>query len=272
VLEHRRSGRTSLTVVPLLLASLTLITLDVRSDAADALREGATDALAPVRSLAEDLLDPLGDALHGVTGYGDLEDENADLRARLAAVEGDRSRVAAAEREVREALGVLDVPWVGDLPAVGARVVSAPVSNFEQTVELGKGSADGIAVDMPVVAADGLVGRVASVSRRRSVVQLVTDPDMSVGVVLTRSGDQGAADGEGPGRSLSLSFVEAATRVGRRELVVTSGLQGGRYPAGLPVGHVARRAAGTLSQHVEVEPAADLAHLELVRVLRWEGS
>lgn len=269
-------GRTHRTVGFLVLLSVTMITLDTTVDGGggmDGVRAVAADALSPVRSVAEDVLGPVGDGLAGITGYGALEDENAALRARLADAEGGGLREAEAERELREALDLLDIGWVGDVPTVGARVVAAPISNFEQTVELGRGSSAGIEPDMPVVAADGLVGRVVSVSKSRSVVQLVTDPDLSVGVRLTGSGDDGAADGEGRGQPLSVSFVETATRVERRELVVTSGLEGALFPGGLPVGHVLRAGTGPgqLSQQVELEPAADLDHLEVVRVLRWRS-
>jgi rod shape-determining protein MreC len=265
-----RRSRSTLTL--LVLASLSAILLDARGPGVvDTVRDGAVDALAPVRSATGGALEPVGDLLAGVAGYDDLEQENQELRERVDELEGERSAGTSERRSLREALALLDVPWVGDVPAIGARVVGAPVSNLEQTVELDKGSADGIAEGMPVVAADGLVGRVAEVSGRRSRVRLVTDPGSAVGVRLVGSGDPGSAEGEGPGRDLSLLFVEPGTKVGRDELVVTSGLEGAAFPADVPVGHVveATTRPGQLSQDVTVRPAADLGRLELVRVLRW---
>jgi len=265
-----RRSRSTLTL--LVLASLSAILLDARGPGlVDRVRDGAVDALAPVRSLTGAVLEPVGDLLAGVAGYDDLEQENEALRERVDELEGERSAGTSERRSLREALAVLDVPWVGDVPAIGARVVSAPVSNLEQTVELDKGSDDGIAEGMPVVAADGLVGRVAEVSGKRSRVRLVTDPGSAVGVRLIGSGDPGSAEGEGPGRDLSVLFVEPGTKVERGELVVTSGLEGAAFPADVPVGHVVEAAArpGELSQDVTLRPAADLGKLELVRVLQW---
>jgi rod shape-determining protein MreC len=121
------------------------------------------------------------------------------------------------------------------------------------------------------VAADGLVGRVEEVSGRRSRVRLITDPGSAVGVRLVGSGDPGSAEGGGPGRDLSVLFVEPGTEVERDELVVTSGLEGAAFPADIPVGHVVEAATrpGELSQDVTLRPAADLGQLELVRVLQW---
>ena len=269
----RADGRRSRSTLTLLvLASLSAILLDARGPGVvDAVRDGAVDALAPVRSVTGGVVEPVGDLLAGIAGYDDLEEENRDLQQRLDELEGAEQGGTSDRRALREALALLEVPWVGDVPAVGARVVGAPVSNLEQTVEIDKGSDDGVAEGMPVVAADGLVGRVAEVSGRRSRVRLITDPASAVGVRLVGSGDPGSAEGEGPGRDLSLLFVEPGTEVERDELVVTSGLEGAAFPADVPVAHVVEAATrpGELSQDVSVRPAADLGRLELVRVLQW---
>lgn len=268
----RRGGRSRLTLVFLILTSITVITLDFRGEGAgliSSLRDGAADTLAPVRSVAASVLDPVGDALAGVTGYGDLEEENAALRARVAELEGSGLRGEAAQEELAEARRLLELDVAGDTPRVNARVVSTPVSNFEQTVELDQGGDDGVAVGMPVVTGAGLVGRVVGVSGSRSTVRLVTDPASAVGVRLTRSSEVAVASGEGPGVALSLDFVDAEADVDILELVVTDGLDGSAFPPDIPVGRVtmAEAAPGELQRRVEVLPVADLAQLRLVSVL-----
>jgi rod shape-determining protein MreC len=267
-----RSRLSRSTLVLLLLASLSAMALDARGPGlVDEVRDGAVDALAPVRSAAGGVLEPVGDLVAGVAGYDELEDENTELRQRVDELEGDEAERTASRRSLRRALALLEVPWVGDVESVGARVVGAPVSNLEQTVELDAGADEGVAEGMPVVAADGLVGRVVEVSGRRSRVRLVSDPASAVGVRLVGSDDTGSAEGDGPGRDLSVLFVEPDTKVRRDELVVTSGLEGAAFPADLPVGFVteAEARSGELAQDVTVRPAADLDRVELVRVLRW---
>lgn len=269
-----RRGRPRATLLFLVLTSATVITLDFRGDGGGvvaAVRDVATDALAPVRDAADAVLGPVGDAFSGVTGYGALEDRNEELRARIEELEGERTADESAASELRELQGLLGIDFVGDIPTVAARVVGVPVSNFEQTIELDRGTSDGIRRDMPVVSGAGLVGRVVEVSRSRSVVRLVSDAASSVGVRFVDSGEAGAAEGEGAGRPLAVSFVGTDARISEDELAVTSGLEGGSdlYPAGIPVGRVRRAEAspGELEQRVELEPLADLVRTRFVRVL-----
>ena len=273
----RRGGRSRFTLVFLLLTSVTVITLDFSDDGAgliSAVRNGAADALSPVRSAAAAVLDPVGDALAGITGYGDLQEENAALRARIAELEGEVLRDEGAEQELSEALALLELDFAGDLPRVDARVVSAPISNFEQTIELDRGSDHGIDVDMPVVTGAGLLGRTVAVSDSRSVVQLITDPASSVGVRLSRSSEVAVAEGQGPGALLSLGFVDAAAEVDVLELVVTSGLDDSIFPPGIPVGRVAsvESPAGQFQQRVEVRPVSDIGGQRLVSVIKRRTS
>lgn len=273
----KRTGRSRLTIVLLVLVSVTVLALDSWSgdDGMFAsLRNGATDVLSPVRAAGDSVLSPVGDAFSGVTGYGDLRDENEDLRARIAELEGDEARAAASDEEARRLSELLALDFVGNIPSVGARVVSTPVSNFEQTIQLDKGSDDGVDEDMPVVTGAGLVGRVVAASGSRATVRLVTDQGTSVGVRLNDVGEAGVATGEGPGRSLTMDFVDPAVDPGDEELVVTSGQVEGYFPAGLPVGRVtvAERAPGDLQLRVELEPLADLDRLDAVLVLQWQPS
>jgi rod shape-determining protein MreC len=220
------------------------------------------------------VLSPVGDALSGLTGYGDLEAENEGLRERVAELEGQAARAQEAERELDELHRLRGLASYTDLPTVTARVVGAPISNFEQTVELDKGGGDGIAEGMPVATGAGLLGRVVDVSDTRSVVRLVTDPGSAVGVRLSEQGETGIAAGEGPDRPLSVGFIEVGVALAEGDLMVTSGVEAGSgLPAGIPVGRVARASAspGQLEQVVELEPVVDLGRARLVEVVLFQA-
>jgi rod shape-determining protein MreC len=273
----RRNGRSRATLLFLVLLSITVITLDFRGDGSGVVgevRDVAADGLAPVRDGADAVLSPIGNAFSGITGYDDLEDENARLKERIAELQGRGAINEDAANQLESMLKLDKLDWAGDIPQVAAQVVGAPVSNFEQTIELNRGTDQGVDVDMPVVTGDGLVGRVVSASGKRSMVRLVTDPGSSVGVRASRSGELGIAGGEGPDRMLSVGFVDVGADVRVGDLFVTSGVEGGSdlYPTGIPVGTVtrARKVEGELQQRVALRPFADLGHLRYVKVLRVE--
>jgi rod shape-determining protein MreC len=271
----RRNGRSRATLLFLILLSITVLTLDFRGEGAsviDRVRDGAGDAVAPVRRVASSALSPVSSAFNGITDYDDLEDENAKLKARIEDLEGEGIQAEDAVRELKELLALQELDdWAMGLPQVSARVVSAPVSNFEQTIELDKGSRDGIRVDLPVVTGSGLVGRVIDVSSRRSLVRLITDPESSVGVRTARKSQTGIVTGEGAGRRLSVGFVDSDADVLVGDLMVTSGLSGGSdiYPPSIPVARVTKAKAvdGELQKEVEVEALTGGADLRYVKVL-----
>jgi rod shape-determining protein MreC len=274
VAVYRRSARPRFTLLLLVLTAITLLTLDERGDASGVIgpvKAAAQDAFAPVQSAADRVLQPVGDFFSGAIHYGDLRKENADLRDRLAAERSEAARAADLERENQALKDGLKLDFVADVPTVAASVVSASTSNFDLTVEIDRGTDAGITTGMPVVTGAGLVGRVVQVSRLRSTVLLVNDPGSNVGVRFATSNEVGVAAGTGPGDPLRVDFVDPKTNVPVGDLVVTSGLQGGRFPAGIPVGKVAEASSppGALQQDIVVKPLADLHRLQFVKVLQW---
>ncbi len=269
----RRPGRSRSVLLFLVLVSLTFITLDVRGDGGGltgGLRRGVEDLFSPVQGALDGVVEPVGNAISGITDYGALEDENARLRDQIA----DLNRRAAAgddvRKELEDVLALQDLSFVGAIPTISARVIGTPVSNFEQVIELDKGSRKGIDVGMPVVTAAGLVGRVTEVSARRSRIQLLSDSTSAVGVLLPTSNERGVAEGEGTNRDLVIDLIDPEVMVAPGEMVVTSGV-GGSFPAGIPVGLVARSKAvpGELQRRVTLELSADLDRLNIVKVLQW---
>ena len=125
------------------------------------------------------------------------------------------------------------------LGGVDARVVAGPLTNFEHTLELDKGSNDGIAVDMPVVTGAGLVGRITEVQKTRSVVKLLTDPDVVVGVRCFTSQETGLMHGTGDGQPLTIDEgIGPKVAVPPNDLVTTSGEDRAAYPPSIPIGNV----------------------------------
>jgi len=270
--EPRRRGpsRGRVRLLLLVVTALALITIDFRGDGAGAPRDGVLDALGPVRSAVDWVTSPVGNAWRGITDYDELEAQNDRLRAQLDEERGESLEVAELQRRLLALEDLLDVR--GTETSAGrliARVIDAPLSNFERTVEIDRGSSDGIEVGMPVESGSGLVGRVVQVGVSRARVELVTDPSFAAHVRLVRSADTGAVEGNGISRNLTVRFVDLETVVIPGETVVTSGLDGSQFPSGIVIGTVvaARPNPVTGTQEVDVAPSADLERLSLVQVV-----
>jgi rod shape-determining protein MreC len=274
VAVYRRTSRSRFVLLVLVLSAITLVTLDSRANGGGALsqlRGKVQDAFAPVQDATHSVLRPVGDFFTGVVHYGDVKQENARLREQLAKARGEQDQALAAQRELRLLLDQQHLDFVGNIPTVSAQVVGTSSSNFELSVQVNRGSDNGIAVGMPVVAGAGLVGRVAEVSAKRATVLLVTDPTFSVGVRLTTTGDVGVADGTGRGSPLRVDLVDPTVKVKVGDVLVTSGLQLARFPKDIPVGRVktVKQDPGALQQSVTIDPVVDLSRLEVVQVLQW---
>lgn len=269
---YRRPARSRFTLLLLILTSITLLTLDFRGASPIATaRDLARDGIAPVQSLSDTIFSPVGRFVGGVVHYGRLQSENERLRRENDDLRGAALRADDAERERSALLNQLDLAGAASIPRVDARVVSTSPSNFELTVQIDKGTNDGVVAGMPVVTGAGLVGRVTDTSRTRSTVRLLTDRELSVGVRITPAGDVGIVRGSGFRRPLALGFVDPAATAAKGDVVVTSGLQQSIYPPGIPVGTIRSIDAdpGDLEQRITVDPVVDFDRLAFVAVLQW---
>ncbi|HJR24155.1 MAG TPA: rod shape-determining protein MreC [Acidimicrobiales bacterium] len=270
----RRTGRSRLTLALLILTSLAVLTLDFRdSGIVEGARRVAGTVFSPLRGVADTISEPFSNGWNGITDYGDLKEENERLRERLEEMEGQRVLEHTASEELDALSDELGIPWIGDIQGIRARVVSGPVSNFAHTVELSKGTEDGIREGMPVVSAAGLVGKVVQATASRSVVQLLSDPDFAVGVRLLPEGVPGTARGAGEGDPLVVDTgLDGDTDLEPGGELVTSGADRSTFPAQIPVGTVrgTKPAGGGLTLDLIVEPFVDTSRLTFVTVLLWE--
>ncbi len=274
-LSRPQGSRSRLTI--LVLAAVTLLTLGQRDlPVVRQVREGFGTVFSPFEGVANTISRPIRNVWDAVASAGeadDLEKENRELRERVAELEAGAATDTDAQRQLEELTSTLDLPWVGEVEQVTAKVTSGPRSNFAHAIEVDKGSDAGVAVGMPVVTGGGLVGRVAQVSKGSSTIELITDPEFQVGVRLVDTGELGTARGQGRDEPMVVdSGLEPGTEVPADSALVTSGVDRSAYPDALPVAKVTetREGAGGLSLELLAEPLVDVDRLTFVSILLWE--
>jgi len=275
VAVYRRSRRSRFFLVLLTLTSVTVLTLDYRGGgdgALESVRQTARDAFAPVQSAADWAVSPVSGFFDSIGDFGDLRSENARLRRQLEEARAEAIRGADADRERQGLLQLQGLDYAGGLDSVPARVISTAPTNFQLTITIDRGSDARLDVGMPVVTSAGLVGRITEVSKVRSTVLLITDPQSNVGVRLANSGEQGVVRGGGTRNFLPVDLITTEIPVDIGEPVVTSGLERGLFPAQIPVGKVRSVSAppSALQKEILLDPSVDLMRLEFVRVLLWK--
>jgi rod shape-determining protein MreC len=262
----------------LLLASITVITLSFRGGTTGwvgGVRGVATDVFSPIQSAAGDVFGPIGNFFEGAANFGSLKSENAKLRAEVARLKATSSAAGVTESKLAALAAQEHLSFAPNLAHVVTQVVTGSASNFQDTIQLSKGSGAGIRVGMPAVSGTGLVGTVVQVAADRSTVLLLTDPTSNVGVQYTAKGTStglALATGQGVGKALSVSLIAPGTVLFKDEEMVTGGALGSPYPPGIPVGTVASasQSPGSHSETVTLNPIVDTSKLEFVSVLLFQ--
>lgn len=175
-------------IVLLVLSSVLLLTIDLRGNPViDGARSLFASVLSPFETAGRVVSTPLRNAWNGATSYHDLERENERLHDEIARQRGDQLTARAIVSEYQELLTLNGL--TAQYPTVTARVVGASPGNFSQTVEIDRGSNDGILVGMVVVNNAGLVGKITTVYDNRSVVMLANDSEYAIEAKVSAGGE-----------------------------------------------------------------------------------
>ena len=94
------------------------------------------------------------------------------------------------------------------MATTGAEVIGTSASPEFRTITIDKGTREGVAANLAVVAPAGVVGRITLPSARASLVQLLVDRNAAAGALIERTRVQGIVVGVGDG-SLRMDFVAA---------------------------------------------------------------
>lgn len=137
-----------------------------------------------------------------------------------------------------------------------------------QTVTLDRGSEDGLGRMMAVLVADGVVGRIRSVTGHTADVLLAIDRNSSIAVRVERTRARANVRGVGKPAAARLDYALRSEDMIEGDRLVTSGTDG-VFPRGLLVGTVTRlvRQSHGLFQTADVIPAVDPTRIEEVLVV-----
>jgi rod shape-determining protein MreC len=204
-------------------------------------------------------------------------EENQILREKLAQYKGliyEVQEIKEENVELRELVDKKDS--IRSYNPIHATVTARSPERWIEQVTINKGTLAGVEENMAVITAEGMVGKIQSVSKLTSTVQLLTGFDEFNRISATVSRDDEGNDIFGlieaydeETDSLLFKIIEESDKdIEKGELIVSSGM-GGVFPAGLPIGTVKEVIPDQygLTKTALVEPAANMYEINNVVVV-----
>lgn len=267
-----RSKRRAWTLGVVVVAILTVLALT--GGVLTGLRSAANVVVTPFNWTVNEIARPIGHLFAGAINYSDVVAQNQKLRYELGQANERANEGWAFARQLQQLTTDLNVPFVGSLPTVAAQVTMMSPTNFSATVSISKGRDSGILVGMPVVANGGLVGQIISTSANGATVRLISDTKSLVGVTFKSGATTLVVTGRGVNNGLGATSVPLNSGIQQGTKLLTDGLNGALYPAGLPVATVktVSLTPGAATYNLTLQPAANLRHLSYLDVILWEPS
>ncbi|HVT19893.1 MAG TPA: rod shape-determining protein MreC [Mycobacteriales bacterium] len=269
-MRHGRRARLVLTL--LLLSAFTLITLDYRSGALGGVRRAASTVFGPIEDGVDHVVHPIGSWFSSLGHLGSYKHENQDLHRRIAELQTQLRMSAVERQEYLQEQNLLHLAGLGQFTSVAARVTAYGAAfGFESTIEINRGSVNGIRKNLTVISGAGLVGRVVDVGRTTATVQLANDSAFTAGTRLaTPKLAVGAVSGNGRGKPMSLTLLDNTVRLAvNQQLVTFSSGPGGPFVPEVPIGKITHvtPANGQIAQTASVTPFVDFGSLNIVAVV-----
>jgi rod shape-determining protein MreC len=281
---HDKQVRRRRAVLALLVGvSLILLTAyfgESPSSPLHSVQRGIVQVLSPIQKGASTALKPVRDIAGWFSSTFHAKAERDRLRGEVNKLLAENSNLKQAlieNQQLRQQVGLDNSNSISSYKPVAAHVISRDPTLWYATIQVDKGSDDGVHVDDPVTGDGALVGKVSLVAPSVSVVTLITDHSFAVSAeVQDQYGDTGVLVPKvGDPSSLLLQYLPPHAPISSFQRVVTAGFTtpGGLdslYPPGIPIGQVNTNFSQNdllNNRQVQVTPFADLRHLDFVQIL-----
>lgn len=249
--------------------SIALIVLDVRYQAAGAIRETLSILIYPLEELVRlpGLL--VHDTAEFLSAHETLRQRNAELEKKLIETIARSSESSSLHEELNELRQLANLPPKKEISSVLAEIQHEGRNPFSAKLVIRHGAGQDIQLGSPVMDEKGLIGQVTRIGLTNSEVTLITAENQQIPVKVARNGLRTLSTGDGPSGTLSLPFLPEGSDVQVGDSLVTSGIDG-IYPEGLPVALVTRvdRSASQLFAHIVCSPIGGLGSAHYVLIIQ----
>ncbi len=200
-------------------------------------------------------------------------EENQELKRQIAELTVQNTQLQQDKYELNNLreLYKLDEQYSG-YEKVGARIIAKDTGNWFHSFIIDKGTDDGLAIDMNVIAGGGLVGRIIDIGSNWAKVTAVINDDSNVSGMVLASTDTLVVGG-----SLQLmqdgvisfgQLTDSQNKVEVGDKIVTSNISD-KYLPSILIGYISEinQDANNITKSGKITPAVDFEHLEEVLVI-----
>ena len=204
------------------------------------------------------------------TDINNLKQENEELKQKNSELEQSLRELENIKSENETLKEYLDLTEkYGEYKTVPAYIINKDISNYSKTIVINVGTDDGIQENMTVIADQGLVGHVISVTNNTAKVRTIVDTSSSVSCSLSTTDESIVCKGTLEEEfALKAMYIPDDDGIIQGDSVETSGL-GGIYPKGIHVGSIKRvvNTQNATDRYAIVETAVDFDKLDTVLVI-----
>ncbi len=235
----------------------------------------AGGVFVPVQRFFYQMTDNISSFFQKTFNSTDLAKENQDLKEQLASLKSELSDYDELQKENQRLSELLEYKQAQtNYQFKVAGIVAKDPGIWFDSFTINVGTNDGVAVDMPVVTPDGVIGRIEEVGMNWSKVMTIIDGRSGISSIIERTRDFGSVRGrmesEPSDPLLDMDFLPIDTDIQVGDNVLTSGI-GGIYPKGLTIGQVVEVGEQGNQKKVVVKSAVDFRNLEEVMVMTSMG-
>ena len=202
----------------------------------------------------------LEEPLSNIRVYRQALKTNTYLRKQNVLLLDELSRLRAADQENRELRLLLEFTRNSNLSLYPIRIVGKEINQINNSMTIDAGTRNEIKEGMPVVSAEGLVGKVILTAPGYSQIMPYLNTLFRVSAKLQNSNALGIVSWNGESiYELQLNHVPQTIPVDTGEVVVTSGYSN-QYPPDIPIGKVIRvePEQGKETQNIYIRPFVNL--------------
>ena len=205
------------------------------------------------------------------TDISNLKTENKELQEKNSKLEQslrELENIKTENETLKEYLGLTEK--YGEYKTIPVYVINKEINNYSKTLIINIGKQDGIEENMTVIADEGLVGHVISVTDNTAKIRTIVDTSSSISCLMSSSKDSIVCKGTlDSNTEIKAMYIPTDANLVQGDSVDTSGL-GGIYPKGIHVGIIKKivTTKNMTDRYALVETAVDFNKLNTVLVVK----